>query len=89
MPVAFLTDVKVQKVNGSPMFGSDGAGGVLDLRLNRTFAAGEFGVFYGKSDGKFGYEEKQAHIIGTVGTDKFQITAGAAYEEASGHTRNH
>lgn len=90
-PVVFVSGVNVQKINSSPMYGVDSPGGVLDVRLNRTFSGGEFGVFYGKSDGKFGYEEKQAHIIGSVGNDKFQITAGAVYEEASGHipSRNH
>jgi hypothetical protein len=58
---------------------------VVNLRLNRNFAGGEFGVFYGKSDGKFGREDKQAYIIGGVGNDKVQITAGAAYEESIGN----
>ena len=85
VPVAFLSVVGVQKLNPSPIYGTDGPGGVLDLKLNRDFAGGEFGVFYGKSTGRFEYEEKSAHILGSVGNDKFQVTAGAFYEEASGH----
>lgn len=84
-PVAFLSSVDVQKINASPMYGTDAPGGVVNLRLNRNFAGGEFGVFYGKSDGKFGHEDKQAYIIGGVGNEKVQITAGAAYEESSGN----
>jgi outer membrane receptor protein involved in Fe transport len=84
LPVAFLRAVEVQKINGSPMYGTDSPGGVLNLQLNRDFAGGEFGVFYGKSGGKFGLEEKQAYILGSVGNEKFQITAGAAYEKSSG-----
>lgn len=84
-PVAFLGAVEVQKINASPMKGTDSPGGVVNLWLNRSLAGGEFGVFYGKSSGKFDLEEKQAHILGTVGNEKFQITAGAAYEESSGH----
>ena len=85
LPVAFINSVGVQKVDASPIYGADATGGVVDLRLNRNFAGGEFGVFYGKSTGKFEYEEKSAHILGSVGNDKVQITAGAFYEEASGH----
>jgi len=88
LPVAFLSAVDVYKIHSSPMYGTDAPGGVLDMRLNRNFAGGEFGLFYGKSSGKFGYEQKSAYIIGTVGNDKVQITAGAAYEEARGNTPN-
>jgi outer membrane receptor protein involved in Fe transport len=84
-PVAFLRAVDVQKINASPMDGTDAPGGVMNLQLRRDFAGGgEFGVFYGKSSGKFSREDKQAYILGSVGNDKFQITAGAAYEESSG-----
>jgi len=48
-------------------------------------AGGEFGVFYGKSDGKYGTDLFQSYIIGGVGNDKFNISAGAMYEESSGH----
>jgi outer membrane receptor protein involved in Fe transport len=85
LPIAFLSSVEVQKINPSPMYGTDGPGGVVNLRLNRNFAGGEFGVFYGRSDGKFGRSDKQAYIIGGVGNEKVQITAGAAYEESSGN----
>jgi len=82
-PVAFLSAVEVTKVNGSPMYGTDSPGGVVNLRLNRDYAGGEVGVFYGRSSGKFSREDKQAHIIGGVGDEKFHITAGAAYEESN------
>lgn len=84
-PVAFLNAVEVQKFHASPMYGTDSPGGALNLRLNRDFSGGEMGVFYGKSSGEFGREDKQAYILGGVGNDKFQITAGAVYEESSGH----
>ena len=84
-PVAFLRAVEVQKVSSSLRHASDGPGGQIDLRLNRIHSGGEIGVFYGKSDGKYGREDFQAYIIGGVGNDKVQITAGAAYRESSGH----
>ena len=84
VPVAFLSAVDVRKVGASPIYGSDGPGGVVNLRLNQNYAGGEAGVFYGKSGGKYGREDKQGYIIGTVGNDKFHITAGASYQESSG-----
>ena len=61
LPVAFLRSVQVQKVGASPMLGTDLPGGVVDLRLNRTYAGGEMGVFYGKSGGKCGREDREAY----------------------------
>ena len=59
-------------------------GGVVDLQLNRNYyAGGEFGVFYGKSNGKYGTEVFQSYIIGTVGNDKFSITAGILHQETT------
>ena len=51
--------------------------------MNRVYTSGEVGVAYGKSTGKYGGEVLQSYITGTVGNDKFQITAGAAYEEST------
>jgi outer membrane receptor protein involved in Fe transport len=84
-PVAFLSAVEVQKTGSLPRYGSDGAGGVVNLRLNRMQTGGEVGFFYGKSGGKYGREDFSSYIIGGVGNDKFNITAGAAYHESSGH----
>ncbi len=81
-PVAFLSAVEVQKIGSVPRHGTDSPGGVVDLRLNRIYSGGEVGFFYGRSDGKYGREDMSAYIIGGVGNDKFQITAGAAYSES-------
>jgi hypothetical protein len=37
---------------------------------------GELGFLYGKSTGRYGREDIAGYIIGTVGNDKFSITAG-------------
>lgn len=84
-PIAFLNSVDVQRVSPSPVHGSDAPGGVIDLRLKRYYSGGEAGVFFGKSGGKYGREDFQSYIIGGVGNDKFNITAGASYEESRGH----
>lgn len=83
-PLAFLSAVEVEKGSASPVYGGDGPGGVVNLRLNRMQTGGEVGVFYGKSGGKYGREDMSAYITGSVGNDKFQITAGAAYHESEG-----
>ncbi len=85
-PVAFLSGVDVETGPASPIYGSDSAGGVVNLRLtNQNHAGGEMGFFYGKSGGQFDREDKEGYIIGTVGNEKFSITAGASYRESSGH----
>ena len=83
-PIALVSAVDVPKVNASPIYGKDSPGEMENLRSNRGFySSGEMGFFYGTTTGKFGYETKQAYIQGTVGNDKFQITAGVSSEESS------
>ena len=55
----------------------------FDLRRVFDYAGGEVGFMYGKSTGRFGGEYTRAYIIGEVGNDKVQITAGASYEESN------
>lgn len=81
LPVAFLSAVDVSGPGGSSRYGSDATGGVVNMQLNRIRTGGEVGFFYGKSGGKYGREDFAAHIIGGIGTDKFNITVGAAYHE--------
>lgn len=45
---------------------------------------GEMGFLYGKSSGKYGREDFSSYIIGTIGNDKFSITAGFLHQESSG-----
>ncbi len=84
VPLAFLSAVEVQKANPSPMYGTDRPGGTVNLQLKRFYGGGEAGVFYGKSGGKYGREDFQTYIIGGIGNDKFNITAGASYQESNG-----
>jgi hypothetical protein len=58
---------------------------VVEMRAqDRVYVGGEMGIFYGKSSGKYGREDFQSYIIGTVGTEKFSITAGILHQESSG-----
>lgn len=49
------------------------------------YYGGEIGFLYGHSIGKGSGDMLETYIQGTVGNEHFQITAGAAYEESSGH----
>jgi hypothetical protein len=83
-PIALVSAVDIPRVNASPINGADSLGEMENLRADRGFySSGEMGFLYGTTTGKFGYETKQSYIQGTVGNDKFQITAGVSSEESS------
>ena len=50
---------------------------------SQIYGGGEVGVSYGQSVGKGSAEQFSSYIIGTVGNDHFQLTAGAEYQESS------
>ena len=87
-----------QRPSAGPVHGSDGkdlgAGGkdspteVRNSSLDPVYYGGEVGVLYGRWSGKGGGDMWQTYIIGTVGNDKVQITAGASYDEWSGNGRS-
>ena len=57
---------------------------VVDLRApDRIQIGGEIGFLYGKSTGKYGREDFAGYVIGTVGNDKFSITAGYYRQETT------
>ena len=58
----------------------------IDLHApNQVRFGGELGFLYGKSSGSngFGREDFAGYIIGTVGNDKFSITAGYYRQETT------
>ena len=79
LPVAYLSAGQREKRNASPTDRADSSAGVFTLRLDPAYSGGEIGVLYGR--GQHGSSALQSYIVGTVGNDKFQITAGASYEE--------
>jgi hypothetical protein len=63
----------------------DSLNNTVEMRApDRVYVSGEIGFLYGKSSGKYGREDFQTHIIGTVGNEKFSITAGILHQESSG-----
>jgi hypothetical protein len=84
-PVAFMSAVSAPEANAASRHDTDSLGELENLRLKQgLYSSGEMGFLYGTTTGKFGYETKQGYIVGTVGNDKFQITAGASYQESRG-----
>jgi hypothetical protein len=56
----------------------------VDLRApDRFYYGGELGFLYGKSSGKYGREDFSTYILGTIGNDHFQITAGFLHQETN------
>jgi len=73
----------------SENFGTDSKdlpGEMMVPPSDRIYYGGEIGILYGQWSGKGSGDIMQSYILGQVGNDKFQITAGAAYEDWSGHT---
>src|SRR5438552_10263851 len=88
LPVALVSAAPAQKTNASRVLGKDGKespGDVLSSPSDHYYYGGEVGFLYGRSTGKFGYEDFETYIVGEVGDDKFHISVGALYEELKVH----
>jgi hypothetical protein len=84
-PLALLQVKEPGKRNVSQIYRNNSSPGMSNfLRLDPSYSSGEIGAYYGRSGGKYGSEVMGSYIVGTVGNDKFQITAGASYEDWSG-----
>jgi hypothetical protein len=71
----------------SENFGTDGKdwpGEIMVPPSDPIYYTGEVGILYGQWSGKGSGDLLQSYVWGQAGNDKFQITAGAAYEESSG-----
>ena len=87
LPVALVSAAKVRKGNAAQVSGKDGKDSSAEVMTAPSapyYYGGEVGFFYGHSSGKFGGDEFGTYIEGGVGNDKFQINAGAAYQEWNG-----
>jgi hypothetical protein len=65
--------------------GKDFDGETMVSPPDRIYYGGEIGFLYGRWSGKGSGDLINTYIFGQVGNDKFQITAGAAFEDWSGH----
>jgi len=65
--------------------GKDFPGETISPLSNQIYYTGEVGFLYGQWSGKGSGDLMESYIWGQAGNDHFQITAGAAFEDWSGH----
>jgi hypothetical protein len=59
---------------------------MISSPLNQVYYTGEVGFIYGRWSGKGNGDYWQNYVWGQVGNDKFQINAGASFENWSGNS---
>ena len=59
---------------------------MLNSPLNHVYVTGEVGFVYGQWSGRGNGDYWQSYVWGQAGNDKFQINAGAAFEDCSGNS---
>jgi hypothetical protein len=64
--------------------GKDLPGEMISSPLNQVYYTGEVGFVYGQWSGRGNGDYWQSYVWGQAGNDKFQINAGAAFENWSG-----
>ena len=82
-PLAVMVPTLKTRTGSASLATTDLAKVPLDSISNRYYVGGEVGVLYGRSSGKFGGSEFESYIIGTVGNEHVQISAGASYQEST------
>ena len=66
--------------------GKDLPAEMLDSPLNHVYYTGEVGFVYGQWNGKGNGDYVGSYVWGQAGNDKFQISAGASFENWSGNS---
>jgi hypothetical protein len=83
----------IRKPSAAPNYPSENPGTdgkdlpteTLGSPLNHVYYTGEVGFVYGQWSGKGSGDYWQSYVWGQAGNDKFQINAGAAFENWSGN----
>jgi hypothetical protein len=65
--------------------GKDSPAEMLSSPLNHVYVTGEVGFVYGQWSGRGNGDYWQSYVWGQAGNDKFQINAGASFENWSGN----
>ena len=66
--------------------GKDLSAEMLNSPLNQVYCTGEVGFMYGQWSGKGSGDYVGSYIWGQAGNDKFQITAGASFDNWNGNS---
>ena len=67
-----------------PADGKDLSGEMISSPLNQVYCTGEVGFVYGRWSGKGSGDYVGSYVWGQAGNDKFQITAGASFDNWNG-----
>jgi hypothetical protein len=87
-PVA-MTKPGAASNSRSQMVATDGKtlpGEMISSPLNDVYCTGEVGFVYGQWSGKGNGDYWQSYVWGQAGNDKFQINAGASFENWNGNS---
>jgi hypothetical protein len=79
------TTPRSQKTTASAAYREDSSKEIVEVQRANLFdyAHGEVGFLYGVSSGKYGGSFEQGYVLGEVGNEHFQISAGASYEHSN------
>src|SRR5215510_5390612 len=83
-PTRKLTSASNPRSENLASDGKDLAGEMMAPSANRVYYTGEVGFLYGQWSGKGNGDYWQSYVWGQAGNDKFQINAGAAFENWDG-----
>jgi hypothetical protein len=84
-PVPNRSTASVSRPQAIAVDGKDLPGDMISSPLNQVYYTGEVGFMYGQASGKGGGNYLDSYVWGQAGNEKFQITAGAAYENWNGN----
>ena len=77
-----ITFSQTQRTDGKD-FGRNSSGDAIST-MSPIHYGGEVGFLYGHASGKYGGDLGQTYGVGTIATDKLQITVGTSYQEWNG-----
>ena len=84
-PTRKTTAASDSRFQNLPADGKDLPNEIMSQPTDHVYVTGEIGFLYGQSIGKGSGDYWQNYVWGQAGNDKFQITAGAAFENWSGN----
>ena len=83
-PVTGRSTASVSRPQDVAADGKDSPSEMIRSPLNQVYCTGEVGFVYGQWSGKGSGDYLESYLWGQAGNDKFQITAGAAFQNWSG-----
>jgi len=85
-PVTGRSTASVSRPQDVAADGKDSPSEMIRSPLNQVYYTGEVGFVYGQWSGKGSGDYLESYLWGQAGNDKFQITAGAAFQNWSGNS---